>query len=181
MNRDRRWIQSLKNGDNATLDTIYLQYKGPFLAFAGRYPIAKEAAMDIYHDSMIILYENIVRGKLDTLKSSIKTYLFAIGKYRIYAHLKSMPQQEERQGGEPMEEISVFEVDTTEERLKLLEQAYLQLGPKCQQVLRLFYYKGLKLDAIQAQMAYESKDTLKSHKSRCLKQLKEKIQANGKG
>lgn len=181
MNKERQWIQSLQNGDTTTLDVIYLQYKSGFLAFAQRYPITTEVALDIYHDSMIALYENMVKGKLNGLKSSIKTYLYAIGKYKIFAYLKSNPQQEEPLGDELTEEMTLFEIDTTEERLKLLQRAYLQLGPKCQQVLHLFYYKGLKLDDIQRQMSYESKDTVKSQKSRCLKQLKQIIQANGKG
>lgn len=181
MNKERQWIRSLQNGDTAILDVIYLHYKSGFLAFAKRYPIATEVALDIYHDSMIALYENVVKGKLDGLKSSIKTYLYAIGKYKIFAYLKSNPQQEEWLGDELTEEMTLFEIDTTEERLKLLQRAYLQLGPKCQQVLHLFYYKGLRLDDIQQQMSYESKDTVKSQKSRCLKQLKEIIRTNGKG
>src|SRR5690606_28868566 len=154
MNKERQWIQSLQNGNTAILDEIYLQYKGGFLEFAKRYPIDPDVVLDIYHDSVIALYENIVQGKVNGLKSSIKTYLYAIGKFKI---------------------------DTAEERLKLLQRAYLQLGPKCQQMLHLFYYRGLKLDDIQREMSYESKDTVKSQKSRCLKQLKEIIQTNGKG
>lgn len=180
MNKERQWVKSLKNGDTATLDVIYLQFKSGFLEFAKRYPIDTDIVLDIYHDSMIALYENISRGKLDALKSSIKTYLYAIGKYKIFAYLKSV-QQEEQQGDELMEDIILFEIDTAEERLQLLQQAYLQLGPKCQQMLHLFYYNGLNLDEIQRQMSYESKDTVKSQKSRCLKQLKKIIQENGKG
>lgn len=180
MNKERQWIQSLQNGDTATLDVIYLHYKSGFLAFAKRYPIATEVALDIYHDSIIALYENIVQGKLNGLKSSIKTYLYAIGKYKIFAYLKS-PKQEELNGEEYMEQISLFEIDTAEERLKLLQRAYLQLGPKCRQMLQLFYYEGLKLEDIQREMSYESKDTVKSQKSRCLKQLKAIIRTNGKG
>jgi len=180
MNKEREWIQCLQDGNTAILDEIYLQYKGGFLEFAKRYPIDTDVVLDIYHDSVIALYENIVKGKLNGLKSSIKTYLYAIGKFKIFAYLKS-PKQEELSGDELIEQISLFEIDTTEERLKLLQHAYLQLGPKCQQMLHLFYYKGLKLEDIQREMSYESKDTVKSQKSRCLKQLKEIIQTDGKG
>ncbi|MCC2598258.1 RNA polymerase sigma factor [Sphingobacterium sp. FBM7-1] len=180
MNKERQWIQSLQNGDTVILDKIYLQYKGGFLEFAKRYPIDPDMVLDIYHDSVIALYENIVQGKLNGLKSSIKTYLYAIGKFKIFAYLKS-PKQEVLSDKELMEQINLFEIDTAEERLKLLQRAYLQLGPKCQQMLHLFYYKGLKLEDIQREMSYESKDTVKSQKSRCLKQLKEIIRTNGKG
>jgi DNA-directed RNA polymerase specialized sigma subunit len=43
--------------------------------------------------------------------------------------------------------------------------------------LQLFYYEEKKLDEIQEQLGYTSKDVLKSQKSRCLKQLKELIKA----
>jgi RNA polymerase sigma factor (sigma-70 family) len=180
MNKERQWIQSLQNGNTAILDEIYLHYKGGFLEFAKRYPIDSDVVLDIYHDSVVALFENIVQGKFNGLKSSIKTYLYAIGKFKIFAYLKS-PRQEELNGEELMEQIDLFEIDTAEERLKLLQRAYLQLGPKCQQMLHLFYYRGLKLEDIQREMSYESKDTVKSQKSRCLKQLKEIIQTNGKG
>lgn len=179
MNKERQWIQSLQNGNTAMLDEIYLLYKGGFLEFAKRYPIDADVIQDIYRDSIIALYENIVQGKLNGLKSSIKTYLYAIGKYEIFAYLKS-PKQEELNGEELTEQTNPFEINTAEERLKLLQRAYLQLGPKCQQMLQLFYYRGLKLADIQREMSYESKDTVKSQKSRCLKQLRQIVHANGK-
>lgn len=181
MNRDQQWIQSIKNGQKETLDEVYLEYKGGFLDFAKRYPIADDIALDVYQDSIIILYENIIQGKLNQLKSSIKTYLYAIGKYKIFALLKVESKLESLQGDELVEDLTFFEIDTGEDRLKLLQKAYLQLGPKCQEVLKLFYYEGLKLEEIKEKLSYDSKNTVKSQKSRCLKQLKETIQANGKG
>lgn len=181
MNRDQEWIQSLKNGQTATLDVIYLKYKTGFIDFAKRYPIAVDVALDVYQDSIIILYENILKGKLNQLKSSIKTYLFAIGKYQIFAYLKEESQFESLEDVELVENMTLFEIDTSEDRLKLLQQAYLQLGPKCQEVLKLFYYEGLNLEDIKNKLSYDSKNTVKSQKSRCLKQLKDTIQTNGNG
>lgn len=181
MNRDQQWIQSLKNGQKETLDVIYLQYKEGFLDFANRYPITVDDGLDIYQDSIIVLYENILRGKLDQLKSSIKTYLYAVGKYKIFARLKVESQHEALQGDELIEDMTLLEIETAEERLKLLQQAYLHLGPRCQEVLKLFYYEGLKLEDIKDRLSYDSKNTVKSQKSRCLKQLKDLIQTNGNG
>src|SRR5690606_23200153 len=97
-----------------------------------------------------------------------------------YLNERSRHQHQELRGDELVEEPALYEIDTPESRLRLLQQAYIQLGPKCQEVLRLFYYEGLKLDAIQKKLAYDSKDTVKSQKSRCLKQLKQIVHANGK-
>src|SRR5690554_2756328 len=131
MNKDQQWIRSLQHGDTAVLDEIYLQYKGGFLEYAKRYPIDQDVVRDIYQDSMIALYENIVQGKLNGLKSSIKTYLYAIGKYKIFAYLKS-PRTEELRDEELMDNVSLLEIETAEARLTLLQHAYILLGPKCQ-------------------------------------------------
>lgn len=83
----------------------------------------------------------------------------------------------------PIEEINLFEeidpygMDLEDEKAILLQTAYRKLGQKCREVLRLFYYEGKKLDEIQQTLRYDSKDTVKSQKSRCLKQLKEIVGA----
>ncbi|TDO02784.1 RNA polymerase sigma factor [Sunxiuqinia elliptica] len=179
MNKDQQWIRSLQNGHQEILGEIYLRYKRAFLDFAKRYPIETDEVLDIYQDSIIILYENIKQGKLNRLKSSIKTYLYAIGKYKIFAYLKAKPKDSEHlQTIEAVEEMTIFEINTAEEQLKRLQQAYRQLGPKCQEVLRLFYYQGKTIEDIKNTLSYESKDTVKSQKSRCLKQLKEIVRNN---
>src|SRR5690554_7587583 len=93
MNRERQWIQSLQKGDLKTLEEVYLQFKGEFLTYARQYPIEMDVVLDIYHDSIIALYENFARRNMNTMKSSLKTYLFAIGKYKILAYLKSGTRQ----------------------------------------------------------------------------------------
>ena len=180
MNRERQWIQSLQKGDLKTLEEVYLQFKGGFLSYARQYPIETDVVLDIYHDSIIALYENFARRKMNSMKSSLKTYLFAIGKYKILDYLKSttlqphIPLEEES-----VEEVQLFEIETSDDRLAQLNEALDQLGPICQQMLKLFYYNELNLEEIQHHMAYESKDTVKSQKSRCLKQLKKIIQSDG--
>ena len=183
MNRDLQWIYALQNGQRSVLGEIYLKYKDSFLNFATRYPIPVDDVMDIYQDCIIVLYENIKQGKLTELKSSIKTYLFAIGKYKIFAHLKvqaiNTPSMEAIDHLEAP--LHFFEICTEEERLQQLQRAFHKLGPKCREVLQLFYYDGQKIEDIKNKMSYESKDTVKSQKSRCLKQLKEIVGNHGKG
>ena len=44
----------------------------------GRYNFSQEQADDVYQDSCIALYQNIVSGKLVTLTSSLSTYFTQI-------------------------------------------------------------------------------------------------------
>ncbi|EOZ91576.1 RNA polymerase sigma-70 factor, ECF subfamily, putative [Indibacter alkaliphilus LW1] len=181
MNKDSHWIQSLKSGNKKALDEIYLKYKKPFIDFSNRYQIPHEDALDIFQDSIIVLYENILKGKLSDLSSSLKTYLFAVGKYKILSYIKSKNafSSIEISEIEILDKIDIIEIETQDLRLKHLHDTFSKLGIKCQEILKLFYYQGLGLDEIQELMGYDSKDTAKSQKSRCLKQLKELMKNYG--
>lgn len=179
MNKDLQLIALIKNGDKKTLDGVYLRYKNEFLLFSRRFSLPEEDIKDIYQDSVVALYENICNGKLDQLEGTLKTYLFAIGKYKIYnktAHNNKVAHTEELEW-EPSEEMEMIAVEVNNERQMKLQLAYRQLGKKCKEVLGLFYYEGLKLDEIKSRLNYTSKDVLKSQKSRCLKQLKKLVES----
>ncbi|MEM9936719.1 MAG: sigma-70 family RNA polymerase sigma factor, partial [Bacteroidota bacterium] len=54
-------------------------------------------------------------------------------------------------------------------------QAYQQMGDKCRELLKLFYYRGFSIKEIVVETGYKDENTVKSYKSRCLKKLKETI------
>ncbi|SFU20188.1 RNA polymerase sigma factor, sigma-70 family [Algoriphagus locisalis] len=182
MNKEERFVQDIRKGDKEKLEKIYSDNRDHFLTFARKYQLHDEQIKDIYQESIIVFYENILDGKLVTLQSSIKTYLFAIGKYKLIQYLR----KEEKYDVFPFEEkdlldhISIQEMPSEEEldgKTAVLRTGLRQLGPKCQEVLRMFYYEGKKLEEIQMQLGYESKDTVKSQKSRCIRQLKKLVGA----
>src|SRR5690606_42145859 len=78
----------LKSNQDKALFKIYDLYKSEFLQFANRYELPKDDILDLYQDAFIVLHENALKGKLDELKSNVKTYFFAIRKYMIYSKLK---------------------------------------------------------------------------------------------
>src|SRR5690554_3551915 len=88
MSKESYLIEQILKGNSEALEDIYIQYKKEFFLYASRFSITEEDIVDIYQDSVVVLYENIKSGKLTTFTSSVKTYLFAIGKYKIYDRLK---------------------------------------------------------------------------------------------
>ena len=81
-------IELLKQGDQKTLEKIYLDNREGFINFSRKYNVDESDAIDIYQDSILILRENAINGRIDNLQSNISTYLFAIGKYRIFTILE---------------------------------------------------------------------------------------------
>src|SRR3546814_621456 len=173
MNKESRLIAQILSGDQKAIEKIYTQYKTEFLAYASRFSLNSEDAVDIYQDSMVVLYQNISSGKLTSLTSSVKTYLFAIGKHKIYNRLKVKTTTADIADYEfLLEEESDEEFLLQEENIQKVQKAYQQLGGKCREVLKLFYYENRTIEEIKERLDYISKDVVKSQKSRCIKQIK---------
>lgn len=166
-------IQALKHGDKQRLQQFYEENRQPFIRFAKQYALSKDDIQDIYQDATIAFIENIEKGKINELKSSVSTYLFAIGKLMIFQRIKKGSKTEFCADFESLgmvwEELDSEEDQIAGEKLKI---ALLKLGVQCRNILELFYYREMKLEKIKTTLGYESKDVVKSQKSRCLKQLK---------
>lgn len=166
-------IEKLKQRDPKTLERLYLAHKTSFVQFAAKYQMRQEDVLDVYQDAFVAMVENAEKGKIDDLKSELKTYLFSIGKYMIYNVLKK-PKTEELIYLE--DSFEVEDLNESEDLLLKLEKNLNNLGEQCYKILRMFYYENLKLDDILNKSSYQSKDVLKSQKARCIKQLKEMLQ-----
>jgi len=60
-------IELLKQGDKKTLEKIYIENREGFLNFAKKYNVSEYDAIDIYQDSIMVLRENAINGKIDDL------------------------------------------------------------------------------------------------------------------
>lgn len=167
-------VHLLKKQDEKVIRDIYNEYRPGFLLYANRYKLGKEQILDVYQDAIIALCENAQKGHLDNLSSSIKTYLFSIGKYMIFNILKTKKRDTNFENIENLNlEWDDYSIERKDKEIQDLQNALSQLGEKCQEILKLFYYQEESLDVITENMQYENKNVAKSQKSRCLKQLKE--------
>ncbi|WP_299674644.1 sigma-70 family RNA polymerase sigma factor [uncultured Dokdonia sp.] len=165
-------ITTLRTGDPVAYQVIYEGYRDAFVGFASKYDIHHDIILDVYQESMITLYENVMRGKVKDFSSSIKTYLFGIGKFKLYEQLrdqKKMVLVDDFNDQEAMEEVEIIELT---DRQKALKQHFQKLGERCRNILELFYLNGLRIKEIMIAADYENENTVKAQKSRCLKQLK---------
>ena len=74
-------IQKIRSGGQTELGSIYEEYRTEFLQWITKeYDCSMDDGKDIYQLTILIFYDNIKKGKLEHLVSSVKTYLFGIGK-----------------------------------------------------------------------------------------------------
>lgn len=181
---DQQLISQLKKRDRNALTSVYSDYKTEFFRFMSRYNAEENTLEDIFQDALIVLYENAQAGKLDQLKSTLKTYLFGTGKFMLFKHFRDSKKEihtDEDYVFDNYEQAvieDVYEDEGPDERQKMLAANFKKLGDKCREILELFYLQGLKLDEIVSVQGYENKNVVKSQKSRCLKSLKELIMRN---
>ena len=179
MEKQQLDLQSrLRNDDKKALEEVYLAYKDAFVNYGLRYDLDKEDLIDVYQDSVIAMYQNFITKQTHVEKSSLKTYLFSIGKHKIYDLLK---ERKLLVGGvvteDDYEEIELEEHTLSKEQVQL-RKFFGHLGESCQHILKLFYYRGLSIKEIVAQTQYKDENTVKSHKSRCMKKLIALIKPN---
>ncbi len=172
-------LESLKRGDNATLEKIYIDNRVAFINFSKKFGLPEVDALDVYQDAIIAFHENAINGKINSFNSSVSTYLFAIGKFMIFQLLR-VDSGIEFDSNMMIEEKNIeFDVNLYDEKLtnkqKVIAKHFKMLGERCKEVLSLFYYQGYTLGEIAVILGYSTKNVLKSSKSRCLKQLKEMI------
>jgi RNA polymerase sigma factor (sigma-70 family) len=170
-------VDLLKSGDQLALKAFYEKHKSAFLFFGNRYDLDKEELIDVYQDACIVLFEKLSIGKLDNLNSSLKTYLFGIGKNLIFKRFKQNAKTVDLEAIEIVAFEDPFKEEETLEE-KRLRLAFGRLGSQCQKVLGLFYYEEKSLDEIASILSYKDKSVLKSQTSRCLKQLKDLVKQN---
>lgn len=169
-------ITGLKKGDNAVLKKIYVAYRPDFIAFARKFSVSEDDIVDCYQDAIIALQEQAIKGKLNNLKSSVKTYLFGIGKYMIYEKArKNNKTVMHIADSKTIDEVPVDFSQEINKQQQQLKKGFEKLGKKCRQVLTLFYYRGYTIEEIAEHLNYENKNVVKSQKSRCLKQLKQML------
>lgn len=173
-------METLKSGGPAALDQFYLAHRSEFIKWAEKtfsYP-AEEVA-DIYQDAIVIMYENIVSGKLTYLESSLKTYVFAIGKNLMLKQLskdKKMRLQWEQFTEEPDDDLDDLLALNHQQEIAL--QTLETLADPCKSILISYYYKKMSMKSIANAMGYKNEDVVKSQKVRCLKALKVAVLAS---
>jgi len=177
---EQQLIQLLKEADKDVLKRLYLEYRSAFISFAQKLCSNSDDIVDSYQDAIIVLQEKALKGDLDQLRCTLKTYLFGIGKYILYEKMRKQQKTVTRmklvQEDYDYNAIAVdFLEDQPNEMQQKLQRAFVTLGKRCKEVLSLFYYRGYTIEEICERLHYENKNVVKSQKSRCLKQLKDKI------
>jgi len=168
-------IKRIKGGDKSVLEHVYVKYRAEFIEWLGSaYNVNINDAKEIYQQSIMVFYENIVNGKLDEMSSNIRTYLFSIGKNK-HAELT-------RYWNKNIDNVELNISDHSEESdllndlISLSESELMKMGSPCKELLQLYYYHKKNMSEIAEILGYLNDHTARNKKYRCLGQLKEMVE-----
>ena len=158
-----------------------------FLKLYEHYPMAEKMirthggtryeARDIYQEALIILYSRVNKTGF-RLTAKLSTYLFSVCRFLWMNELKKK-QKLPTSGFDEIFDIG-FEDDMNEahekeSKLKQAEEAIASLGEKCRQLLQLFYFNNMSMSSIAKKMGYNSENTAKNQKYKCIEQAKKRL------
>lgn len=171
-------IQRIRSGGQTELGFIYEEYRSEFLQWITKeYHCSMDDGKDMYQLTILIFYDNIKRGKLEHLVSSVKTYLFGIGKNLAKDNMrkekKNIPINQEKW----IKEYLIDEPDEPiDERIfGFAKQALQKLGQPCQRLIELFYYENKSMQEITEAMQYKNPETAKNQKCKCMARLRKLV------
>lgn len=174
---DSRLLDLLKNGDTHAIERIYMLYRAEFFSWArSRYISSPQDLEDAWQDAVIVFFENVKNGRLLVLNSSIKTYLFAVGKNILLNCLRKNSRIDltDKHPEEPEDAQIPLEMDYSEEESELARH-FERLGKKCKDLLIKKYYYGKPIDLIRQETGMNSNNVVSASLSRCLSRLRDLI------
>lgn len=169
---------TLQKGGEEGVVALYTQYRKEFFHWARlHYQLNRDSSADIFQEAVISLFIQAKQGKLEQLKCSVKTYLFAIGKNMILKYLHK--QKQTVPGIEAVaaftEEAYANPEETAQENEQLVMQVLEKLAEPCKSILRLFYFKAYSMTEIARELRYKNENVVKSQKLRCLNEVKRQV------
>lgn len=170
-------IEAIKAGSEKILFQLYEAYRDEFVSWAIRnHQVTVEEAKDVFQESVVALYKNVKAGKANTLESSVKTYLFGIGKNIILNAIKRKGiEAKAYETFNTTHDNGINEHYDHEHLINLVKRLYRAMGSPCKEILEMYYEKGYDMESVASRIGYKNADVAKKKKYECLKSLEDRI------
>ena len=175
--QDEMLLPQIERGDRQVLKDLYTRYREPFKLFLIRlYHCYEEDALEVYPEAFSKFFFNVRDHKLTTpLRSSLKTYLFSIGKHIFYKRFfgKYQKQTELSDSFDDIrEEAAVLDFYDATGKAALVQKLLNQLDEPCRELLTLIFLKEYTSEAVAEEMQIPSTGAVRKRKCLCLGKLR---------
>ncbi|SFI64888.1 RNA polymerase sigma factor [Olleya namhaensis] len=172
---DKKILEFFKTGqrDKAfkQLYSLYPRIEKLVLSKGGK----KSDAQDVFQEALIILNRNLEQSDF-ILTASFYTYLYSVSRF-VWKDMQTKFTTQELHDLKD-NEVSIFQHVLEEKKYRFAENAFRELGERCQQLLQLFYVQKISFSDIATMMQFKSEKVAKNQKYKCLKKAKDIYQNN---
>lgn len=160
------------------------------LAFLqGKYSLPRVDCEDIFQESFIILYQNIMEGKLKGNTASLSTYFNTICRNKAHELIRSrgktvflsdeyLDTTHNAFSSKQIEYILSLEeesVQLEQKKAALVREIVKELPAPCDKILWGFYRDGFSLKTMAYMLGYKSENSLKVRKHRCSEKFRQRF------
>jgi RNA polymerase sigma-70 factor (ECF subfamily) len=173
-------IEAINSGSEKILLLLYEDYRDDFIKWSAfHYGISSDEAKDYFQEVVIAFYHNVRTGATESIETSIKTYLFSIGKNYILNGMRHRSYEEKIIAGTVAKDHNPIEDEHEREHLlQTVRRLYKIIGTPCREILEMFYVKNFDMESIASRMGYKNANVAKKKKYECIKEIEEKIKLN---
>ncbi|MCQ2369458.1 MAG: sigma-70 family RNA polymerase sigma factor [Paludibacteraceae bacterium] len=157
---------------------LYDLYRYRFISYIQHQfsTLTAEDVEDIYNESILVVWENVGRGKLTSgnIRSSILTYIIGVGSLKAKHLLSERKDTQFVELKDTDYEFGAELVDYGESPVRQAVREILEkLDTRCRNLLDLFYTFGYEMATIAAKLGMPNADTAKAQKYKCMKRFEE--------
>jgi RNA polymerase sigma factor (sigma-70 family) len=132
-------------------------------------------AQDVFHDALVLLYEQAVGGTL-VLTAAPSTYLVGISRNLWHHEQRRRARLPHEDLPDYLDQLPADATEPAESDLALLDYVE-QLSEKCKRMLLAFYYFQQPLGQITTTLGYGSVRSATVQKFKCLERLRQSVRA----
>ncbi len=171
--RDEQRLQQLATGKEAHWRQWYDDVRSPFRLFFLKFStLDAEAVNELFNDAMVIFHRKVMSGALSLpLESSLRTYLFGIGKV-LYRKRGGKTNAWEQEVPDVPVPADVDDRAEKQAQADLVRRLLAQLDGPCRQIIEMVYLREFAMEAVAENLGLPSEGAARKRKFDCLQKLR---------
>jgi RNA polymerase sigma factor (sigma-70 family) len=167
-------LNGILRNDTIVLQYIYKNFYSKINFFIKKNSGDDDDANDIFQEAIIIIYRKLKANEL-VLDCSFETYLYSVCRFLWLKQLEKRKVEKEKikdnhEYNEDIYDDNLEKVADLNERYRLYQKHFVNLGKDCQKVLQLYFDK-VPLKNIAQIMGFKSEKYAKKRKFKCKEYL----------
>lgn len=178
-------LNGIRRNDTIVLQYIYKNFYSNINFFIKKNSGDDDDANDIFQEAIIIIYRKLKANELE-LECSFETYLYSVCRFLWLKQLDKRKVEKEKikdnhEYNDDIYDDSLEKITDLNERYRLYQKHFTNLGKDCQKVLQLYFDK-VPLKNIAQIMGFKSEKYAKKRKFKCkeylIKSIKQDLEYN---